>query len=237
MKKIVRLQINRKQLSVVVGSLLLIGLIGYGVYAWLAWSGYQDRYQSHVSNTRTSLSKTFEKKLTNEYRAADKMNDILGVADKMATADYRRCDPPPLVGWLEVIGQLKNQVGLCVQAIDQIVQEGQEVESAAEVILLDHQIADTLRVAADKSKNSREADSWPKAHEAWVEAAANLKELDRDERSTTSSLLTRTRGAVEQIVAAWASLVESHEKNDELQYEDAKGQLSKSYQSLNALRQ
>lgn len=214
---------RRWWIVVIVSGVLLLSVVGYGLYSLSSWQAYEKRTVSWQQSTKQTLTKTLSLPSTSEKERGHKLAALKDAAHQIRQAQSSVCTPARLTGWQLMFSGAKADRELCgaySQKIDGITKQLDIITAYLE------DEAKVMAVLQPALSLPQTATVWSTVHAALSTTSSSKAFAPTKEQVTTVSL---------GIDTSWKELIAAHTKKDKGSFVAAVAQLQKSYEATTGI--
>lgn len=231
--KSLKLHHSRRWWIVVIASgVLLLSVLGYGIYSLSSWQAYERRTVSWQQSTKQTLTSALSLPAASGKERSRKLAALKDAAHQIRQAQSSVCTPARLTGWQLMFSGAKADRELCgaySQKVDGITKQLDIVtaylEDEAKVMAV-MQPALSLPQAVSEKDWDQTATVWSTVHTALSTTSSSKAFAPTKEQVTTVSL---------GIDTSWKELIAAHTKKDKSSFVAAVAQLQKSYEATTGI--
>ena len=220
---------RRWWIAVIVSGVLLLSVVGYGIYSLSSWQAYEKRTVSWQQSTKQTLTSALSLPTASDKERSRKLAALQDAAHQMRQTQSSVCTPARLTGWQLMFSGVKADRDLCgaySQKVDGITKRLDIITAYLED---EAKVMAVLQPALSLPQAVSEKD-WDQTATVWSTVYTVLSTTSSSKAfAPTKELVTTVSSGIN---TSWKELIAAHTKKDKSSFVAAVAQLQKSYEAI-----
>lgn len=210
---------------VVVAAVGIVLAAGYIFWSSFTWQQYENVYVEKSSRAKTDIDAALSAPQSTEEEKAQKTQAIAKVAESYQSLD---CHITPMVAWQVFLDSARHKKATCEELAAKLEIVNGAIRNLSQYLKSSQQLVSAM--VAEEKPDTVTGDTIEVQVKAWQQVKQKVTSLEADE--AFMPVKDKAKEAVGVITDTWDKLFAAHKAQDQTAYEEARAQLSESYDKL-----